>query len=482
MELLKEELIEEEVEIIEEKEQEEFIVHNYEFPYKHYVVAIRDRSRNENFVICLGCGEKKRSGGYFTDYNLNKLFDCNCDRDRVLFSSFVDYNQQIVRAIHVSKVKYNKKYFEATIQYINFTFNYNEKIMFYEKTSEKIVYETTVKFEILEYKAKQNKMDGFIENKEYNSDGTYCTNRYTLTKNNFNEVFYSYYSSDLVDFKENIIKLGLAPYRRTSNMISDTLWLIYTNYRRFNFLIENNIGILEADNLEEKARNIEFIKNKPFYFKVLSERIEERRKEILEENFDSLGYDGYHIYMSWILNEYPTEDPRYYEVYKLICEIEDEDKYFFGYQKKDIALSFVECGYTDEEIDAYIEACLRQSYKLQNIHLKDTKKVLDIANIPIVKIPKEMHVFYNKMDFLERFSSRGDQYKEIIKKAFNMKNGQDILDKFIYLIHKKGCSPKITKRNKVLIFKNYDIIVCYNKDLKEISIEEAKKLAGKELR
>jgi hypothetical protein len=476
--LLKEELDE----VIEEVEQKEFIEKKYDFPYKQYVAVMRDRGRSANYVVCLGCGEKKRSEGYFSDYNLKGLPDCDCARSNTLFCSFVNYDQQVASAIHVSKVKYNKKYFETTIQNIRFTFDYNEKIMFYEKTSERVVSEVTVKFEILEYRAKQNKMGGFIETKNYNSDGTFYTDRYTLTKNNFNEAFNYYYNNDLVDFKENIIKLGLAPYRKTSAMVSDNLWLIYTNYRRFNFLIENNIGVLEADNLEEKARNIEFIKNKPFYFKIVSEKIEKRRKDILEEEFDSLGYDGYHVYMSWILNEYPTEDPRYYEVYKLICEIEDDDKYYFGYQKKDLALLFVKCGYTDEEIDAYIEACLRQSYKIQNTHLKDTKKVLDIANIPIVKIPKEMHVFYNKMDFLERFAGRGDQYKEIIKKAFNMKNGQDILDKFIYLIHKKGCAPRITKRNKVLIFQNYDFVTYYNKELKEISVEEAKKLAGKELK
>ena len=158
-------------------------------------------------------------------------------------------------------------------------------------------------------------------------------------------------------------------------------------------------------------------------------------------------------------------------------------------EKKNLALSFLECEYTENEIKDYLDACSRQAYQPDYMPLVDTYKICEIANVPIVKMPKEMHVFYMKMDNLEKFIRKYPTFgADIIKIAFKQKNGQDFLDKLIYYSYKDKYKISRTKRNKVLVIRkenkdeSLEIITCFDKTLKEISVEEAIKLAGKGLK
>ena len=481
MELLKEELIEEELVETEKKEEEEFIVKNYEFPYEKYTALIQDRTRNKCYAICLNCGKSNSMDGYYAS---NLYVNCDCKGSKRLRTSyFYNEEQYGFHLIHVAKVKYNNRYFEAVMKRINFLFRYDMNKRTYVKNLEELTSEVTVKFEILQYNKKQNKMDGCIQIKEYKTNGNAEIKTYPLLKKNFDNIFSCYSLSEQVDFVENIVKLGLAPCENNSSkLISDTLWNIFTNYKRFNFLIENNVGILDSNNLKEKEEQVDFLKNNPFYLKVLSEEVEKKVDE--DKSFNEIGWGGIRIFMNEIFNKYPTENPRYYEVYGYLKEI-DDDVFKVGYYPREFALAFLNSNYTNQEISEYVEACNRQAFKPSYECINDTFRVSEIAGVPMVKTPKEMCVFYRRMDYLDRLSRLGENYKEIIKKAFNMKNGQELLDKILYFFYKEENLYNVYDKNQLLIIysnkeKDVEIIASYDKDLKEITVEKAKEILRKE--
>lgn len=492
MELLKEELIEEELVKTEEKEEEEFIIKDYEFPYEYAYALIKDRDRNKVYSICLSCGEKAYLNGYYS-YGAENNINCECKKS-ISVDFYTENDQKVAYITHVSRVKYNKRYFEVVFENIGFVATYNKKQHNYDIDKQRKGSEVIFKIEIEEYKPKFNKIKGFIKTKEFDSNGACIKeDEFIITKQNLIDVFDKYkYRYRLIDFIQNVIKLGITPYSRgsSSNFVADTLWDIYTNYRRYSFLIENDLGGLTASNLKEKDEAVIFLKNNPFYFECAKKEVNKRRENCLKKNFNDISWGGYSVNINEILNDYPSEDLRYYDIFDFLTKIEEDENYnfFFGHRKKDFALNLLKCGYTDDEIKDYLDACSRQAYQPDYMSLVDTYKICEIAKVPIVKIPREMHVFYRKMDSLDRFTRKFPACIDIIKTAFKQKNGQDFLDRLMYYCYKDNYFISITKRNKVLVIrkknkdKTLEVCVCFDKTLKEISIEEAMKLAGKGLK
>ena len=105
MELLKEELIEEELVKTEEKEEEEFIIKDYEFPYEYAYALIKDRDRNKVYSICLSCGEKAYLNGYYS-YGAENNINCECKKS-VSVDFYTENDQKVAYITHVSRVKYS---------------------------------------------------------------------------------------------------------------------------------------------------------------------------------------------------------------------------------------------------------------------------------------------------------------------------------------------------------------------------------------
>lgn len=400
-----------------------------------------NRMENTYELHCLNCNHIEIYNEFHDKYTCPQCQESTIQiYNRYHCSDYINCANNVIEQSLLKSAEYDADFFECIIESKQYTYNFTANSETYTRTLENIEY-------IIRFCRQPNgKMKGFIfKNNE----------PVKFLKANLVNIF-----RKVINRKE-VYKLRLFNQYRYG-IYDDVFWEIFNAYKNNREYILYEIVHLAhskgyLDEILENLKSSEFYRNA--FYKIIDES-----KNLNE----AISYVD-------IQRKIPSINPEFYKIKEHLLTIEEYSNMNDNELNQFVEI-FLEFDYTPEERIAFLQSANRQAYilhdyKLSNIY--NVYKTLVELNIPIEKVPREMHIYYTKGEIIRALTIDNYNFtnleinipsinkplkidclscKEIIEKM--VENNQfNAINNLLYICKKDGT------QNSVIGIKDTDILL-----------------------
>lgn len=332
-----------------------------------------NRFENTYEIHCLNCNHIETYNEFHNEYTCPQCQESiNQIYNRRYCNEYITCSNNVAEQSFLKNAEYDADFFECIIESRQYTYNFTDNSETYTRTLENIEY-------IIRFCRQPNgKMKGYIfKNNE----------PIKFLKANLVDIFRK------VTNRNEAYKLRLFnQYRYGIN--DDVFWEIFNVYKKNREYILYEIVHL-AHSKEYLDEILENLKSSEFYRNAFYKFIDESK------NLSKA------ISYADIQREIPSTNPEFYKIKEHLLTTEEYENMNDNDLKQFVEI-FLEFDYTPEERIAFLQSANRQAYFLHDYRLfniYNIYKALVELNIPIEKIPREMHIYYTKGDIIRTLTT-----------------------------------------------------------------------------